>query len=433
MKTIFKGIIATLLLLQSNISWSQIDNRINFSPEWIRSGVRNASNDAVDLVVFNPGAAATLKDGFHFAIGNQSLFRSPSHQYTLGDVAINRSQNGNDMIFPSVYTAYSKNKWAVTGGLFVSGGGATANYPDGSFSTDLIGFMALGAAMGAYTSTSDQYMEASSFYLTGLFGASYEMSDKVSIGANVRYLSALNETSAGLTLTGSPFALPDMPLAIKTTSEASGMGASFGVFVRPNEDWAISARYDMMVPLEFQTNVGTDDFGIFEEGQKDNRDLPAVLATGAKYSISDQLRAEVDFNYYFQSDADWGNSSPVTEERALSAMAGDAYSTALGMEYDINESFMFSLGGLYTVFDFQDRDGYYTTLGAFETVPGTNFSLNTGFRYRLNETFSVNAGVSQVMWEKDQEIRALMLMPMDVVVKTNNKMTAVGLGLNMTF
>jgi long-chain fatty acid transport protein len=432
MKTSIKCLFAFLMVVQSTISFAQIDNRVNFSPEWIRSGTRNASNDAVDAAVFNPGALATLPDGFHFAIGNQSLFRKPSHEYNLGDVPVTSAQDGNDMVFPNVYASYGKNKWALSTGLFVSGGGATANFPSGSFSTDLIGFMALGGAMGAYTVADDQYMEASSFYLTSMLGASYELSDKLSIGANVRYLTAMNETSAGLTLSGSPMALPDMPLAIKSTAEATGMGASFGVFYRPSEKWSFAARYDMMVPLEFTTEVEKDDFGLFTDGQKDHRDLPAVLATGAKYAIKENLRAELDFNYYFQTGADWGKSSVITEERAISAMAGDAYSTGLGLEYDVNESLLVSLGALYTIFDFDDVDGYYTTLGAFETAPGTNFSINTGLRYRFSETIALNAGVSQVMWE-DQEIKALVLSPMDVTVKTSNSMTAVGIGLNVSF
>lgn len=412
-------------------AWSQIDNRINLSPEWIRSGVRNASADAADVVVFNPAGAAKLPDGFHLGLGNQMLFRKPSHEYSLGDVAVTRDQDGNDMVFPSIYMSYGKNKWALTGGVFVSGGGATANFPDGSFSTDIIGFMALAGAMGAYTVADEQYMEASSFYLTGMLGAAYELNDKIAFGANVRLLNAMNETRAGLTLSGSPIQLPDMPLAIETSDEANGMGASFGVFMTPSEKLAISARYDLMVPLEFSTSITTDDFGLFDESKTFHRDLPAVLATGARYSFSDQFRAEVDFNYYFQNGADWGKSTPLTNEQAISAMAGDAWSYAGGMEYDFSDKLTFSLGALYTVFGFEDRDGYYTTLGAFETVPGTNFSVNTGFLYQFSERIGFNAGISRVTWEKDREIRALMLQPMDVKVKTNNSMTALGFGLNI--
>ena len=227
--------------------------------------------------------------------------------------------------------------------------------------------------------------------------------------------------------------LPDMPIAIDVEQEATSFGASFGAFITPTEKLSIAARYDMMVPLEFKNTVNKDDAGLFEDGGKANRDLPAVFALGVNYKLTDKFRVEVDYNYYFQTQADWEKSSPVTEEKAISAMAGDAYSYALGLEYDFTDKLLFSIGGMYTVMDFQDRDGYYTTLGAFETVPGDNFSLNTGVRYKITEKIAVNAGVSNVMWEKDQEIQALMLQPMDVKVKTNNRMTAFGVGVNVSF
>ncbi len=425
--------LSTITIASVFESEAQIDNRMNFSPEWVRSGIRNAATDAADVAVFNPGGVTALPEGFHLGLGNQSLFRSPEHSYTIADVKVSHKQEGSDPIFPSVYMAYNKGKWALTGGMFVSGGGATANYPNGSFSTELIGLMAVMGSMGAYSAAGNQYIEASSYYLTGMFGGAYKINDKISLGANVRYISAQNATKAGFTLTGSPIMLPDMPIAIDVEQEATSFGASFGAFITPTEKLSIAARYDMMVPLEFKNTVNKDDAGLFEDGGKANRDLPAVFALGVNYKLTDKFRVEVDYNYYFQTQADWEKSSPVTEEKAISAMAGDAYSYALGLEYDFTDKLLFSIGGMYTVMDFQDRDGYYTTLGAFETVPGDNFSLNTGVRYKITEKIAVNAGVSNVMWEKDQEIQALMLQPMDVKVKTNNRMTAFGVGVNVSF
>ena len=425
--------LSTITIASVLESKAQIDNRINFSPEWVRSGIRNAATDAADVAVFNPGGVTSLPVGFHLGLGNQSLFRSPEHSYTIADVEVSHKQDGSDPIFPSVYLAYNQGKWALTGGLFVSGGGATANFPNGSFSTELIGLMAVMGSMGAYTVAADQYMEASSFYLTTMFGGAYKINDKISLGANVRYIAAQNSTKAGFTLTGSPIMLPDMPIVIDTEAEASSFAASFGVFITPTEKLSIAARYDLMAPLDFKTSVNKDDAGLFEDGGKANRDLPAVLALGVNYKVTDKFRVELDYNYFFQTQADWEKSSMVTQERGISAMAGDAYSYALGLEYDLTEKLLFSIGGLYTVMDFQDKDGYYTSLGAFETVPGDNFSLNTGVRYKITDKIAVNAGVSNVMWEKDQEVQALMLQPMDVKVKTNNKMTAFGIGLNVSF
>ena len=74
------------------------------------------------------------------------------------DVETTRAQDGADYVFPSLYIAYNKEKWALTGGMFVSGGGATANFTNGSFSTDLIGFSAVMGTMGAYTQATEQFL-----------------------------------------------------------------------------------------------------------------------------------------------------------------------------------------------------------------------------------------------------------------------------------
>lgn len=424
----------TILVLAFSFNLAaQIDNRNNYSPEWLRSAIRNSSVDGADVAIFNPAGATYLEEGIHIGLGNQSLFRSPEHRYTLSDVEVSHTQDGADYIFPSLFLAYRENSFAITGGLFVSGGGATANYPNGSFSTDLLGFGAVMGSMGAYTQANDQYLEASSYYLTSFLGAAYQLSEKLSLGANIRYLMGRNETTAGFTLDGSPMMLPAMPVVIDISQEANGLGASFGAMYRPTEKLDISVRYDLMVPLEFETSVKRDDAMMFTDGEKSNRDLPAVLASGVSYRISEKVRLATDFNYYFQSSANWGNSSPVTEEKPVAELAGDAYSVSLGTEIKLNQSLLFSFGVMRTILDFEDRDAYYTTMGAFETVPGNNTSINTGIRYSINPNLDLNLGVANVIWDRDQEIHALMIAPSEVFVTTNNQMLALGIGINARF
>ncbi len=124
---------------------AQMDNLTNLSVEWMRMPARNAASDSTDIVVYNPAALVRLGEGFHFNLGNQSLLRKPSHTYDfgLGAGARTFSQDGIDAFLPNFYAAYSKDKWALYGGLYISGGGAVADYPHGSISTDLISMMVL--------------------------------------------------------------------------------------------------------------------------------------------------------------------------------------------------------------------------------------------------------------------------------------------------
>ena len=122
---------------------AQMDNLTNLSVEWMRMPARNAASDSADIVVYNPAALVRLSDGFHLNLGNQTLIRKPKHTYDLQLGAGERcfGQDGIDPFLPNFYAAYKKGRWAVYGGLYISGGGAVANYPEGSLSNDLIAVM----------------------------------------------------------------------------------------------------------------------------------------------------------------------------------------------------------------------------------------------------------------------------------------------------
>ena len=227
-------ILFALICIHAN---AQIDNLSNLSAEWMRTGARNAATNGTDIAVYNPAGLTNLEGGLHINLCNQSLFRNPSHSYDLGlgDGIKNFKQDGSDPFLPSLYLSFNKNKWAFFGGTYFSGGGATLNYPKGSLTTDLIALQVLQAAGGAYMSTMDQSMKASSMYLTMIGGASYSVSKKTSLSISLRNISATNKTEGGMTLTVSPFDLPDQPMAIKYEEHANGVGVTLGFNINCNE------------------------------------------------------------------------------------------------------------------------------------------------------------------------------------------------------
>ena len=127
-KTITAAMAVSALLFLSAPLPAQMDNLTNLSVEWMRLPARNAASDSADIVVYNPAALVRLPEGFHLNLGNQTLMRKPSHTYDFGLGAGERtfSQEGIDPFLPNFYAAYTKGKWAVYGGVYISGGGAVA-------------------------------------------------------------------------------------------------------------------------------------------------------------------------------------------------------------------------------------------------------------------------------------------------------------------
>ncbi|MEZ4567510.1 MAG: hypothetical protein R2860_11320 [Desulfobacterales bacterium] len=112
---------------------ANIDQLSNMSTEWIRTGNRNAATDSTDIVLYNPAGLVKMSEGFHLNVGNQSLFRSPEHTFDLGLPASNgektRKQDDPDLLLPNLYGAYNTGDFSFFGGVYVPGGGATADFP----------------------------------------------------------------------------------------------------------------------------------------------------------------------------------------------------------------------------------------------------------------------------------------------------------------
>lgn len=422
------------LCLMAVAAQAQHDNLINLSAEWVRTPARNAATDAGDIVVYNPAGLVKLNDGFHINIGNQSLFRKPTHTFDMGMGMGEQTytQDGNDPFLPNLYMSYKKDKFSLFTGMFMAGGGATANYPTGSFNTELIGLQTLMATQGAYGAYTNQYMKASSYYLTTTLGAAFAANDRISFSFAGRYISATNKTSAGLTLTQSPMSLPDETMELKTSEAATGFGGVFAMMVQANPRTRFTVRYETAVKLDFETNQETDEFGITQDGSKSRRDLPSTLAIGLAVAPSTKTQVYADFNYYLQTGANWGTSTMATDEKNYSELAGNALSVNIATTVQAGTKLMLSIGCGYTDFQYNDRDGYFTKAGAFETVPNDNYNINTGFSYRISNSLTGTFGYMHTFYQS-ADVTAVLAQPMEITIKTKNSLDAVALGIDLKF
>jgi long-chain fatty acid transport protein len=434
MKRTIIGIFVLLFVATFNEVFAQHDNLINSSAEWVRTPARNAATDAGDIVIYNPAGTVKLSDGFHINIGNQSLFRKPTHSWDLGmgEGEKTATQSGNDAVLPNFYATYKSGSWALFTGIFIAGGGATANYPSGSINTDLVGLQALMAAQGAYGATKGQYLKASSMYLTSTMGIAYSLSDKISMAIAGRYLDAKNTTKAGVTLTSSPLGLDDAPLELNTEDKATGFGGVISMMYDVSPRFRTTLRYETAVDLNFETTQVKDDLGVTTNGAKSHRDLPAVLAWGGSYAVSSSICLYGDVNYYFQKNADWEEYSNGTTIENYSDLAGDAVSLNLAATFNISPKFMWSTGGGYTDFKYSDKEGYFTKTGAFETIPTDNWNINSGITIKTCKTANVTLGYMHTFYSSE-DVKAQLATPLDVTVHTKNSLDALAIGIDLTF
>ncbi|MCP4146146.1 MAG: hypothetical protein GY757_00210 [bacterium] len=427
-------LVAACLLLPTEL-FSQVDNLSNMSTDWIRFANRNGATDAADIVIYNPAGLTKLADGFHINLGNQTLIRKPEHTFDLGMGMGEETyrQDGIDAILPNLYLAYKKNNWCIFGGVYIPGGGAIASYPNGSITTKLLGFGAVSMAQGIYNFFMDDSLEASSIYLTTTIGGAYAISDTISVSAAMRYINAKNTVEGELTLVNTMVSgIPPTLLNLEADLKADGVGGIFGLNISPGDKLNIGIRYETLVKLDFEATVKTDSFGgmVLVDGEKSRRDFPGMVGIGFSYQFTPKFRGEVDFNYYFQQQADWDSVFTLSGLKEYSDLVGKCYSFGACMAYKTTPKLELSCGFLYTLLDFEDMDAYYTNLGSFEVLHSHNMFIASGLSYKTSDSLRLTLGGGIILW-KNGPVKALAAYPMDLVVDTKNLSFGLSVGLNI--
>ncbi len=435
---IFFGWLAILISLSSVTSLASIDNLSNMSAEWIRTGNRNAATDAADITVYNPAGVTCLKDGLHINFSNQTLIRQPSHSFNLnlpgGGGNESLEQDGIDWLLPNLYGVYKKKNWAIFGGIYIPGGGAVANYTDGSINTKFIGSLTVLSSNGALQSFRNDWLEASSYYIASTIGGAYAFNDSISVAVGLRHITAKNEISSGMIFTDA--AGGDHHYKLETEETANGFGGTLGFNLKPHEKINIGLRYETRIELDFETEVNRNDFPqefqLAVDNAKNRRDFPASFGLGVAYDVNPKLKLEYDYTYYFQDDADWGKNEAGED---LSDLAGETWSMGVTAAYQHTPKLLLSVGAIYTYFNWNNIDNYYQTLGAFEVLYWNNWNFGTGFAYQINPKIKFNFGISWTIWE-DKTIdfkRGENLGLGRATVNTENSSGTIAFGIDVAF
>lgn len=193
MRKITISLISMLLIVNLAFAGGLVTNT-NQSTAWARMLVRDAST-SIDAVYFNPAALTKLSDGLHFSLSNQSIYQTQT--LTNSFPFLNHSTFEGTVgapVFPSFYAAYKKGKWAFSFGFNVIGGGGSAEFAKGvpMAEVPISNLTNSLSAVGVRGYSTDMYIKGSSIYWGAQVGASYAISDHVSLFAGLRYVMARN-------------------------------------------------------------------------------------------------------------------------------------------------------------------------------------------------------------------------------------------------
>jgi long-chain fatty acid transport protein len=401
---VFLCVSALVFAVASPLMAGGIDNKHNFSAEYIRTLNRNATTDSADGVVYNPAGMVKMEDGLYVSLSGQYAFKDYSN--TVGGTEYDSDEPD---IVPGLFALYRKDKWAGYAAFTIPCGGGSVDYSDGNATTVRIGtglIATYGPALGPIL---DQGLEGESFYYGFTVGGAYEINDWISASLGARYIDAQREFKGSATLQSNVPGVPDRTFSVDYEETGDGWGGIIGVNLTPTDKFNIGIRYETKTSLDLKTKEKTDDVDMVPDGAERSRDLPALLGLGISHQCTPKLKSEVNLTYYLNDAADW-DDDPVAAGDQTDKDNG--YDVGIAVEYTLMPQLKGSLGYMYTDVGI-DADNMsaaapeldaHTIAGglAYEAMPGLD--LNFGILKTFYQDDTTSAGVKL---EKDVIIVAL--------------------------
>jgi len=387
-----------------------IDNRTNWSAEWVRTLNRNAATDFADIAMYNPAGTVKLNQGFtlngSLQIGLKEYTNNVSLPAAIPYTGCTSCESDEPSYIPGIFGVYNTEKWSLFAAFSNVAGGGKVAFDQGSWTTiggqlKIIDSIPLTLIPGPQQKSSGE-----SFYLGYTMGGAFALNDMFSFSVGLRYVDASRKAKASATIldgTGNPF----FPLAIDYEEDGDGWGGIFGVNIAPNDKLNIGVRYETKTNIDLKATVkqdttvtvpvpppgtGTVDVSVLgyllgiRNGVERPRDLPAVLGLGASYWLTPKLRTEINLTYFFNEDADWGG---------VENMVDNGYDVGIAFEYLFTEKLTGSIGYMYTKYGMDPPD----------MLPeNPELDVNTvglGIAYAFNEKFLTNFSIADSFYVDD--------------------------------
>ena len=372
---------------------------------------------------YNPAGTVFMEDGTYFKVNAQTIFKD----YTMNtDKSIlSKGQNGvhnSDFASPMVPSFQFVKKdgdrsyFAHAG---IAAGGGTVKYDNGISAFEAIGdeinkFAGIFGGNASYLGGTT--VEGSSFYYNINFGMAQKLNEKFSVAGGVRLIYATRKLEGtGHFNLDLPNGIPDkvipndgklagnhsIDVTLDAEREAYGVGGVIGFNYKPTDRLNIGFKYETEVELDFEAKKGQNGLkvdssnplaGGFIDGMlrpvdvikewivDGNRNLPAMMALGISYDMTDKLILLASGNYYFIEQAN--------EDHAYDNYT-NGYEASIGFDYKLNEKYTLMAGYQYT--NTGSNEGTYKdtdyALDAHMYCVGMSYSPNETRKYTLSYGF----------------------------------------------
>ncbi len=440
---------ALMLVLGGAAYGASIDHIQNYTPEYNANPAQQGAINAGTSAYYNPAGLMHIKNGSYFQVGAQAAIGVEEMKYD-GETYDSDLMD----IIPNISFVHKNDNraWYWTfGGM---AGGGELEYKDGVAGVALIenqlkpaaGLLAykkaiaggatpqqaaaIAKAASDSTNVTEQYAEGSNKYIQSTLGRAWFLTEKLSMSAAGRVVYGSRELKGDIKgeLAGSP-----LHANIDSERTAWGYGGVFGLNYKATDKLNLGMRYDTKINMNFEADadetkvpipgVGelgfSSIYGQYADGVKSRRDLPAILALGASYRVTDRWTTFAGGNYYFNKDAKMDDDYTHGEY-------DNGWEVSLGSEYWLNAKVAWMLGANYAVTG-ADEETYSDIEYALDS-----FMLGTGIKYRQDENTEWVVAVSHYWYDSADGTHYSKEYGMDNA-RYNKEITAVGVSLTKRF
>lgn len=344
---------------------------------------------------FQGGISYKINDWLSIAAGARYVTAKNTYEGHLTDIEVN--MNGNwiraDLIMKGIAGNYTT---AATGSSKLVAGGA------GSLT------FAQAQGMGLISPTERALFESALTAVGYPSTTIISTADQVYKGTAVKY-------NANASLLGDQ--------TVDAEQTGTGITPVISVNITPSEKLNIAVKYEMATKLDLENNT-TSDFVVgyendpttglpdqtkpitmFPDGGMTRNDMPAMLAIGIDYRISESLKLSLGSNYYFDKTADYGHkvdndlksSTPSVHIDNSEIIDDNGMSFQLGLEYNISKKLLVSGGYVWANQGVNDKYQSDLTFGL-----GTQ-TFGAGGAYSINDKIQINLGFGYTLYMEDSK------------------------------
>lgn len=405
---------------------------------FLRMLSRGATTE-IDGALSNPAGLAFLpNDGFHVALSMQSAFQTRdidasfltyngvnSTGPTVSDKPFSKYYEGKAAapIIPSLFAAYKKGDWTISGFFAITAGGGKASFDNGlpMFESLAMAGIFKNALEKGQVVTPDMYnissaMDGKQYIYSVQLGLSYKINDWLSAfaggrmnyftGGYVGYVDArLKDAFGGTEL---------MKLALDCDQTGWGLTPVIGVDAKLGK-LNIGAKYEFKTNLNIENDTKEliDPSGAlvaFKHGVNTPNDIPSMLSVAAAYEFLPVLRASVEYHFFDDKNAGMADG----KQKYLTKGSNEYLA---GIEWDVTKRLTLSCGGQITDYGLSDN---YQSDTSFSC---DSYTLGVGAKLRLSESANLNVGYMWTTYEDytktSQNYNATGLSGTSVYSRTN--------------